>query len=333
MPPQSIFSVVSSSVYFGVRVQSAAVLGLLLCLRAFAPWREATLRVAPFYFQLLLDMAQPRRYTRAMPMDTVTVKPMIAPFRRAASIFTSTLVALIATATPLAAQDSFDDLMQTRQTFSKKITRKLEASYLLFLPKGYDPKAKKEWPLMLFLHGAGERGSDLRKVAVHGPPKIVKSRPDFPFILVSPQCPTDQVWSDEVLLGLLDSVIARHKVDTNRVYLTGLSMGGYGTWSLGVKYPERFAAIAPICGGGETINVLLSSRAKAPALKSLPIWAFHGAKDSVVKPEESQRMVNALKAAGVKEIELTVYPEANHDSWTETYANEKLYEWFLKHSR
>lgn len=241
--------------------------------------------------------------------------------------------ALFASLAPLHAQAATDDLMQTQKTFTKKVTRKLEASYLLFLPKGYEAKGKKEWPLMLFLHGAGERGNDLRKVAVHGPPKIVKNRPDFPFILVSPQCPADQVWSDEVLLGLLDSVIAKHKVDTNRVYLTGLSMGGYGTWSLGVKYPERFAAIAPICGGGETINVLLSSRSKSAALKSLPIWAFHGAKDNVVKLEESQRMVSALKTAGVKEIELTVYPEANHDSWTETYANDKLYDWFLKHSR
>ena len=173
----------------------------------------------------------------------------------------------------------------------------------------------------------------MKKVAVHGPPKLVKTRPDFPFILVSPQCPTDQTWSDETLLSLLDRVIKKHKVDTNRVYLTGLSMGGYGSWSLGVKYPERFAAIAPICGGGETINVLLSSRAKSAALKSLGIWAFHGAKDPVVKLEESERMVAALKKAGVKEVELTVYPEAQHDSWTDTYANEKLFEWFLKHER
>lgn len=223
--------------------------------------------------------------------------------------------------------------MQTPQTFKKKITRTVSADYLLHLPKGYDAKGTKRWPLMLFLHGAGQRGSDLKKVAVHGPPKIVKSRPDFPFILVSPQCPANETWSDETLLALLDQVSKKHKVDTNRVYLTGLSMGGYGTWSLGVKYPERFAAIAPICGGGETIHVLLSSRAKSAALKSLGIWAFHGGKDGVVKPEESQRMVAALKAAGAKEVDLTIYPEAQHDSWTDTYSNEKLYEWFLKHER
>ena len=232
-----------------------------------------------------------------------------------------------------AAQSSTEDLMQTPQTFKKKVNRTIGTDYLLFLPKGYEAKGDKRWPLMLFLHGAGERGSDLKKVAVHGPPKLVKTRPDFPFILVSPQCPTDQTWSDETLLALLDHVIKEHKVDTNRVYLTGLSMGGYGSWSLGVKHPERFAAIAPICGGGETINVLLSSRAKSAALKSLGIWAFHGAKDPVVKLEESERMVAALKKAGVKEVELTVYPEAQHDSWTDTYANEKLFDWFLKHER
>ncbi len=242
---------------------------------------------------------------------------------------------LLATSGFLLAQEPVADLnlMQTRKTFSRQIARTLQCEYLLFLPKGYDAAGKKEWPLILFLHGAGERGSDLAKVAVHGPPKLVKKRADFPFILVSPQCPAEQVWSDETLLGLLDSVVAEHKVDARRVYLTGLSMGGYGTWSLGVKYPERFAAIAPVCGGGETINVLLAANAKASALKSLGVWAFHGAKDSVVNLAESERMVSALKKAGVKEVELTVYPDADHDSWTRTYANEKLYDWFLQHVR
>ena len=186
---------------------------------------------------------------------------------------------------------------------------------------------------MLFLHGAGERGSDLKKVAVHGPPKLVASRPDFPFILISPQCPDGQVWSDEVLLGLLDEVESKYRVDLTRVYLTGLSMGGYGTWSLGLKHPERFAAIAPVCGGGDPSDVLLSGGTQADALKSLGIWAFHGAKDPVVKLEESERMLKAVKAKGAKDVELTVYPEVQHDSWTETYTNEKLYEWFLRHQR
>ncbi|MEY2408614.1 MAG: hypothetical protein QOF48_1284 [Verrucomicrobiota bacterium] len=225
-----------------------------------------------------------------------------------------------------------DDMQKPRE-FEQAITRTLRARYLLFTPKGYEAKAKREWPLMLFLHGAGERGTNLQKVAVHGPPKLVKSRRDFPFILVSPQCPDNETWSNEVLLALLDDVIAAHRVDTNRIYLTGLSMGGFGSWSLALRYPERFAAVAPVCGGGNTLDVLLASRKNTLALKALPFWVFHGAKDPVVKLDESERMVKSLKAVGVKEIEFTIYPEAEHDSWTETYANEKLYDWFLAHER
>jgi predicted peptidase len=242
------------------------------------------------------------------------------------------LAAALAMAIPMKhthAQES----SQTPKSFHKTVTRTVSANYLLFLPKGYDAQGSKRWPLILFLHGAGERGSELGKVAVHGPPKIVKEKADFPFILVSPQCPDGEIWSNDVLLGLLDEVVASQAVDTNRLYLTGLSMGGYGTWSLGVQCPDRFAAIAPICGGGEPVRVLLVGAARAQALKSLGIWAFHGGKDPVVPLAESERMVSALKKAGCTDVKLTVYPEASHDSWTETYNNPELYEWFLKHSR
>jgi predicted peptidase len=212
-------------------------------------------------------------------------------------------------------------------------TRTVDLNYLLFLPKGYDPKGTKKWPLMLFLHGAGERGTDVWKVAVHGPPKQVTSNPDFPFILVSPQCPDDRIWSNDDLLVLLEEMTRKHSVDESRVYLTGLSMGGYGTWSLGLAHPEKFAAIAPICGGGDMISVLLAGRDRGPALKSLGVWAFHGGKDPVVPVEESERMIGALKKAGVKDVKLTVYPEAGHDSWTETYKNPELYDWLLQHHR
>lgn len=225
------------------------------------------------------------------------------------------------------------DDMQKSHKLERTVTRTLRVQYLLFTPKGYDPKGNNQWPLILFLHGAGERGTNIQKVAVHGPPKIVKSRPDFPFLVASPQCPNDETWSNEAVVALLDEVIAKHAVDTNRVYLTGLSMGGYGAWSLALNYPERFAAVAPTCGGGNPVDLLLVSRKRMDAVKALPFWVFHGAKDPVVKLGESQRMVAALKKAGVKEVELTVYPEAEHDSWTETYNNEKLYDWFLKHER
>lgn len=144
------------------------------------------------------------------------------------------------------------------------------------------------------------------------------------------------MWSDELVLALLDEIEAKYPVDTHRVYLTGLSMGGFGTWSLGMKHPERFAAIAPICGGGETLPILLARDFDPTQLrwiKSLGVWAFHGGEDPTVPPDESERMVNVLKKVGCKDVKLTIYPEAKHDCWTQTYANPELFEWFLKHSR
>ncbi len=222
---------------------------------------------------------------------------------------------------------------QTAQAFRVQIRQAVEAAYWLYLPQDYQREGERRWPLILFLHGAGERGTNLSKVAVHGPPKFLRNRPDFPFVVVSPQCPTGEVWSDETLLALLDHVLARHAIDPARVYLTGLSMGGYGTWSLATKAPQRFAAVAPICGGGETIRVLLPGPGQAAALRTLGVWAFHGAKDDVVPVAESERMINAFKAAGVKDLQLTVYPDAGHDAWTETYENPRLYDWFLEHQR
>ena len=222
--------------------------------------------------------------------------------------------------------------MQTPQRFEKKLTQTVELDYLLHLPAGYNRKGQP-WPLMIFLHGAGGRGSDVHKVAAHGPPKLVKAKRDFPFVLVSPQCPTNRTWRDDELLALIDAMVAKHNIDTNRIYLTGLSMGGYGSWSLGTKYPERFAAIAPICGGGEQIAVLLASPPKKAALRLLGVWAFHGAKDNLVPLEVSQRMTNAVMRAGCKDVKLTVYPDAGHDSWTQAYNEPEIWNWFLAHQR
>jgi predicted peptidase len=195
--------------------------------------------------------------------------------------------------------------------------------YWLYLPENY--AAKKKCPLILFLHGAGERGDDLDKVKVHGPPKLLEQRSDCPAIVISPQCPTDRIWSPTQLSLLLDKCMETLKVDPDRVYVTGLSMGGYGTWALCAKEPDRFAAAVPICGGGDVT--------KAARLADLPIRVFHGAKDSVVPVENSQEMVEAIRAAGGKDVELTVYPEASHDSWTETYANDDVARWLLSQKR
>ena len=221
---------------------------------------------------------------------------------------------------------------QTSRSFSVK-PAPVELRYKLRLPEGYDAQSAKRWPTIFFLHGAGERGDNLEKVTVHGLLMIAKGKPDFPFIVISPQCPAGETWRPETLFALLDDVAVRHAVDEKRIYLTGLSMGGYGSWDLAVRRPERFAAVAPICGGGVTINIRLARRTKDHPLKSLPVWAFHGGKDTVVPVNESERMVEALKELGNENVKLTVYPEAGHNSWTESYDNPKLYEWFLSHTK
>jgi predicted peptidase len=198
----------------------------------------------------------------------------------------------------------------------------VQLKYLLYLPEGYDQK--ESWPLMLFLHGAGERGDDLELVKVHGPPKLIAAGKHFPFIVVSPQCPKGKWWDPFVLSALLDDVVQHHKVDQDRIYVTGLSMGGFGTWALAAYNRERFAAIAPICGGGDTI--------RAKYITHIPTWTFHGALDKSVPLSRSEEMVAAIEKAGGKP-KLTVYPEAAHDSWTQTYENEELYAWLLQHQR
>ena len=199
---------------------------------------------------------------------------------------------------------------------------KVQMGYLLYLPKDYE---KQElWPLVLFLHGAGERGEDLELVKKHGPPKLIGEGKHFPFIVVSPQCPKDRWWEPIELTALLDDITKTHKVDEDRIYVTGLSMGGFGTWRLAAYTPHRFAAIAPICGGGE--------KYWTRRFPHLPVWVFHGAKDTGVPLERSQSMVDALKKAG-GEPKLTVYPDAGHDSWTETYDNPDFYEWLMEQKR
>jgi predicted peptidase len=209
---------------------------------------------------------------------------------------------------------------QRPQTLERTV--KVSFKYLLYLPDDYEKQAS--WPVLLFLHGSGERGDDLALVKKHGPPKLIASGQKFPFIVVSPQCPKGKSWEPFELTALLDDVSEHYKVDPDRVYVTGLSMGGYGTWSLAMYTPGRFAAIVPICGGGDP---MMTRR-----LRNLPIWVFHGAKDPAVPLERSEKMVEALKKNG-NEVQFTVYPDALHDSWTETYDNPKLYEWLLQQHR
>ena len=213
--------------------------------------------------------------------------------------------------------------------FESNFVQHVRLNYLLHLPAGYADHPEQCWPLILFLHGAGERGDDLNLVKLHGIPKVAEAQPDFPFIAVSPQCPANTWWADyrSALTALLDQIAGAYRVDLDRVYLTGLSMGGYGTWVLAAFDPQRFAAIAPICGGGPWMYGFPD---RVQAIKNIPTWVFHGAKDPVVALRESEVMVEALKACG-GDVRFTIYPEANHDSWTETYNNPEFYSWLLQH--
>lgn len=197
--------------------------------------------------------------------------------------------------------------------------------YLLYLPEGFDDSNTTNYPLVLFLHGGGEGGDDIQKVKKNGPPKLIQGGTQFPFILVAPQNPSEtQFWDDQQLIQLLNEVQAELPVDERRIYLTGLSRGAFGAWRLAIQNPNRFAALVPICGGAPLPYI--------KRIKHVPTWVFHGAKDPVIPISESQRLVDALKSAG-SEVKFTIYPEAKHDAWTETYSNPKVIQWMLQQRR
>ncbi|SDE64164.1 Phospholipase/Carboxylesterase [Mucilaginibacter pineti] len=203
------------------------------------------------------------------------------------------------------------------QQSHEKLVR--ETDYLLYLPEGYKEQIDKQFPLVMYLHGSGESGSDLERVKGNGLPKLVAQGKEFPFILISPQ--TDNLgWNEDELYRLLQRTKQSYRVDTNRIYLTGISMGGAGTWSMAIKYPELFAAIAPIAGGRDTANLF--------RLRNMAVWAFHGFKDDVAPPKRSIEMVDILRRF-CSNVRLTLYPQANHNSWDTTYNNPKFYTWLL----
>ncbi len=195
----------------------------------------------------------------------------------------------------------------------------IEQEYLKYLPEGYNDELEKKWPLMIFLHGAGERGSDIEKIKVHGPPMLVEKGKGFPFIIISPQAKNG--WDEDLLYEMITDFISKNRVDVDRVYLTGLSMGGYGTWKLAQKHPEMFAAIVPICGGGNSKDIW--------KLRHMPVWCFHGKLDGIVPISASETMIDALKPINTN-VKFTVYPETYHDSWIQAYSNPELYDWLLK---
>ena len=204
-----------------------------------------------------------------------------------------------------------------------------ESNYTLFVPHGYN--GDKTYPLIVFLHGAGERGDDGNASAKVGLGPAIKKykggEKSFPFFAIFPQCRPNNNWGAkgadaQTALAILADVQKKYKIDDKCIYLTGLSLGGFGTWSLAAALPEKWAAIAPICGGGNP--------KAADKIKDIPCWCFHGADDKVVNVKKSREMIDALKAAG-GQPKYTEYPGVDHNSWDHAYGNAELYAWLLSH--
>jgi predicted peptidase len=210
--------------------------------------------------------------------------------------------------------------------------------YRLLAPR--EIKSGQKYPLVIFLHGAGERGSDNEKQLVHGMKNFASDEimAKYPAFVIAPQCPEGMRWVEvdwsadshampaepsrpmAALLALVDRFVAEQPVDERRIYLTGLSMGGYGVWDAIQRKPDLFAAAAPICGGGDP--------AHAERIKHIPVWAFHGDSDTAVKPKRSREMIEALKKAGGSP-KYTEYASTGHDSWTRTYADPQFFAWLF----
>ncbi len=209
---------------------------------------------------------------------------------------------------------------------SADITVHKNMDYMISLPENYSQK--KKWPLLIFLHGSGERGDKVEDVMFHGPFKERMKGMDTPFIIVAPQCKYGETWTErnyaEVVILLIDMLKKDLRIDDQQIYITGLSLGGFGTWYLATRYKDVFAAAVPICGGGRT--------EWCRNLLNVPVWAFHGADDKVVPVENSERMVEAVNNFGGN-AKLTIYPGAGHDSWSKTYSNPDVYKWMLEQKK
>lgn len=216
-------------------------------------------------------------------------------------------------------------MMFKSQVFEAERIEKLGYHYLLALPEDYDEDAAKQWPLVVFLHGAGERGVDLESLKKHGPPKLIAQGRKFEAIVACPQVPPGETWNPHGVKALVGRLQAELRVDAARIYLTGISMGGFGTWETILEYPKVFAAAAPVCGGAG-IGMLKFGR-----IPDLPLWIFHGEADPVVPVEFSKSAAEKLENS--KLVKLTLYPGVQHDSWTRTYDDPEFWTWLFAQRR
>lgn len=227
---------------------------------------------------------------------------------------------------------------QTTALFDKLIYAKGSDFLPYRLLKPVNPKALERFPLIIFLHGSGERGSDNEAQLKHIRNLVVdqRNRGKYPCYVLAPQCPKGQLWAEhnkdgsvkaqptkptQLLMELIDKISKEYPIDEARIYITGVSMGGYGTWDLLARYPQKFAAGVPVCGGGDERT--------ASKLKQIPIWAFHGALDDVVSARQSQTMIEAIRKAGGRPG-YTEYPDIKHDSWVQAYQEPHLLPWLFK---
>jgi predicted peptidase len=194
--------------------------------------------------------------------------------------------------------------------------------YLVQFPRGYEEYTNRFWPLVIYLHGIGERGDDIRKVLRFGPAKLMEEGKDLPCIVVSPQLPNGYFWFREsnALVMLLEEVTKTYRVDKRRVHATGNSMGAFGALLLAAREPERFASVVSVCGGVDYVDSL--------RLRDVPIWAFHGDQDPIIPVEESLRLVRLVNQIGGK-ARLTVYPGVGHNCWDRAYRDPALWDWML----
>ena len=209
-----------------------------------------------------------------------------------------------------------------QKAYTVKVKNQTEMNYLLYEPNNINGKA----PLLVFLHGGGEGGDNIEVVKKNGPPKLIEEGKEFPFYVLSPQNPYEKgFWDDKAVMELVGLITEKYDIDENRIYLAGLSRGGYGAWRLAMNNPDKFSAMIVVCAAS-------SPTVYANWIKHIPIWIFHGEKDSVVPVSESIQMADVLKASGAN-VRLTLYPDADHDSWTETFNNDEVYKFLLSHTK
>lgn len=208
-------------------------------------------------------------------------------------------------------------------SFKTEISVKKQLGYLLYTPQNAKQQKK---PLIIFLHGSGEKGNDLEKVKVHGPFKYLATHKLDAYVL-APQCPEGEYWDSETLYRLIQKIQKDNNIDDKRIYLTGLSMGGWGAWNLAFAHPEMFAALVPIAGFVDRVPMIEGCK-----IQDIPIRIFHGLLDDVVDVSYSTVIYKKLKPCS-KDIALTIFDDANHDSWTRVYDNDDIYKWMLEQKK